>query len=353
MFANVPTAEIHLNHIRANFELARSRAPGCLVMPVIKANGYGHGAVEVAEALGAAEAFAVARVAEGVQLRAHLETKQSTKPIVVLEGFLGAKELEACLEQSLFPMVHSDHQLELLPDDLPFWLKFNTGMFRLGFAPTRAAEISQKIPHHVLLGICSHFANADEPGHALNRVQAESFQSVCKEFPEAPRCFANSGGILSELASGCDWIRPGVMLFGGAPAGEPLPELKAGMTLKAPVISVQQLSEGDCVGYGSSWQAKEACRIAVVALGYADGYPREMPEGCPVLVNGERRKLVGRVSMDMCTVLLDDSDEVSACDSVTFWGPDLPIDEIATRAGTISYTLMTGLGGRVQRQYSK
>ncbi len=348
MFANAPVAEIHLDNIRANFELAKRAAPESAVMPVIKANGYGHGAAEIAHHLPDANAFAVARVAEGVKLR---ET-ETEKPIVVLEGFLGKQELDACIQYRLTPVIHSDHQLDLLPGDLPYWLKFNTGMFRLGFEVDRAEALAQRVNHQFLLGVCSHFANADEPEHELNPEQITAFESICACFPNAARCFANSGGILNALAPKSDWIRPGLMLYGGAPAGEPLPELKAGMTLSAPVIAIQTLKPGDCVGYGSTWRAQGDCRIAVVAYGYADGYPREMPAGSPILVAGKRRELVGRVSMDMCTILLDSDDSVEIGEHFVFWGPDLPIDEIATRAGTISYTLMTSVGARVQRRFS-
>lgn len=348
-FANAPVAKIHLQNIRANFELAKSRAPGSSTMPVIKANGYGHGAVEIAELLGDANAFAVARVAEAVALR----NSQPERTIVVLEGYLGADERDVCLEHQLVPVIHSDHQLDLLPEDLPFWLKFNTGMFRLGFAPERAAELASRADPYSLLGVCSHFANADEPEHDLNLEQILSFEQICGHFPNVAKCFANSGGILNVMTPATEWVRPGLMLYGGSPSGLPLSELKAGMTLSAPVIALQHLKPGDRVGYGSSWQAKEDCRIAVVALGYADGYPREMPSGSPVLVHGSRRSLAGRVSMDMCTVLLEDSDVVEPGDPIVFWGEDLPIDEIATCAGTISYTLMTSLSARVQREYTK
>jgi alanine racemase len=346
MIVNAPIAEIHLDNIRANFELARNLSEAKL-MPVIKADAYGHGATEVAATLSDADAFAVARVSEAVQLRKNL----SNKPIVVLEGYLGEKECAACVEYELVPTVHSDYQLALLPNDLPYWLKFNTGMFRLGFQPERAAELAARVPGDSLVGISSHFANADVQAHPLNAEQQARFEAIARSFPGVPQCFANSAAVLAGRASELDWVRPGVMLYGGAPNGVHMPELKAGMSLRAPIIAVNELSQGDQVGYGGIWQADKACRVAVVALGYADGYPREMPSGTPVLINGDRRTLVGRVSMDMCTVLLEDHDAVQAGDWATFWGETLPIDEIATSAGTISYTLMVGQGARVQRTY--
>lgn len=346
MIVNAPIAEVHLDNIRSNFELAR-RLSEAKLMPVVKADAYGHGAVEVTAALGEADAFAVARVSEAVHLRASLPNK----PIVVLEGFLGEEECAACVQHDLIPTVHSDYQLALLPNDLPFWLKFNTGMFRLGFQPERAAELAARVPGDSLVGISSHFANADVQAHPLNAEQQSRFETIAACFPGVPKCFANSAAVLAGRASELDWVRPGVMLYGGSPNGVHMPELKAGMSLKAPIIAVNELKPGDQVGYGGLWQADKACRVAVVALGYADGYPREMPGGTPVLINGERRILVGRVSMDMCTVLLEDHDAVTPGDWATFWGKTLPIDEIAAKAGTISYTLMAGQGARVQRTY--
>ncbi len=346
MTANAPKTEIHLDNIRANFAFANNHCAAKL-MPVVKADAYGHGMIEVAMALDEAKSFAVARVAEGIRLRPHI----ANKPIVVLEGFLGEEECQLCVEYQLVPMVHSDHQLKILPKNLPYWLKFNTGMFRLGFSPERAEVLSRTIPYDSLVGIGSHLANADQNEHPLNSVQLHRFDDLSKFFPDKPQCFANSAAIINGTASDLDWVRPGVMLYGGSPSGEPLPELQPGMTLSAPIIATNELQAGDQVGYGGLWRADKPCRIAVVALGYADGYPREMPSGTPVLLNGHRRQLVGRVSMDMCTILLQDEDQPEAGDHVVFWGKGLAIDEIAKRAGTISYTLMAGLGARVQRRY--
>lgn len=348
MLANQPIARIHLDNIKTNLELARKLSPHAKPMAVIKANAYGHGIEQVSEALSSADAFAVARVSEAVQLR----TFQPQKTIVVLEGFLDVEEAEACRENQLTPVVHSQYQIELLGKELPFWLKFNTGMFRLGFNPNNAQSISERLAGYNLVGVMTHFANADDPAHELNQQQVERYAECMKHFPNAAECLSNSGAIMQLPEVFDSWIRPGLMMYGGAPEASPNPDLLPGMTLSAPVISINHLQAGDSVGYGSTWQATEKTRIAVVAFGYADGYPRETPAGTPILLKGVRRKLVGRVSMDMCTVLLEDGDEVLPGDACVFWGEGLPIDEVAACAGTISYTLMTGLGRRVQREYN-
>ena len=347
MTANHPLATIHLDHIAANLALAKSLAPQSKQMAVIKANAYGHGFAEITQCLTQADAFAVARVEEGVQLRAVLPNK----PIVVLEGYLDNQEVKDCELHRLSPVLHSDYQIELLPTTLPFWLKFNTGMFRLGFEPGQASELARRFAGYNLKGLMSHFANGDDPEHKLNQAQIDMFEKCRIAFPEADCCMGNSGALMGFQGGHGDWVRPGLMLYGGAPSGRPEARLKPGMTLSAPIISINHLDVGDAVGYGSSWVAEKPSRIAVVALGYADGYPREMPGGTPIIISGQRRPLVGRVSMDMCTVLLEDADQVQPGDHAIFWGGRLPIDEIAAAAGTISYTLMTGLGARVKRRY--
>lgn len=349
MTANHPVALIHLDHIAANLKWAKALAPHSKHMVVVKANAYGHGASEVAEHLVDADAFAVARVEEAVQLRASVPNKS----IVVLEGYLDASEAAECLAHQLSPVLHSGYQIDLLGEGLPFWLKFNTGMFRLGFAPAEAQELAVKLAGLDLQGLMSHFANGDNPVHELNQTQIRLFEQCAASFPTVARCMGNSGAIMGLPEGHADWVRPGLMVYGGSPNGTPAEKLQAAMTLSAPILSINRLVLGDAVGYGSSWSADKPCRIAVIALGYADGYPREMPDGTPVLINGKRRPLVGRVSMDMCTVLLEDEDDIQPGDHAIFWGGNLPIDEIAAAAGTISYTLMAGLSHRVKRRYTK
>jgi alanine racemase len=348
MTANHPVAQIHLDHISENFALAGRLAPNQKRMAVIKANAYGHGVTEVAACLGAADAFAVARVDEAIQLRG----SQPDKPIVILEGYLDEAETNACSEFNLTPVIHSDYQFPMLSDTLPFWLKFNTGMFRLGFGTEQSGRLAKLVAKKNLQGLMTHFANADNPTHELNALQIQQFDVCCADFPDAPRSAGNSGVVMQFNQALVDWVRPGLMIYGGGPAGIPLENLKPGMTLSAPVIAINHLKSGDAIGYGSTWRADKDCRIAIVALGYADGYPRETPAGTPVLVNGERRTLVGRVAMDMVTVLLEEQDTVTPGDHVVFWGEGLPIDEVAASAGTISYTLMTCLGSRVKRVFN-
>jgi alanine racemase len=370
---NQPIARIHLANILHNFRIAQSLAPQSKTMAVIKADGYGHGVLAIANTLEEADNLAVARVYEAVELR----QAGCTKPIVVLEGFLGLQEYKLCRQHKLVPVVHCTEQLELLVEHevnspqvdqqsdqtlrpIPVWIKLDSGMHRLGFDEQQLARSIVKLNQLNIIGVMSHMANADDQSHPLNQIQLNLFNSMLSNFAEnTQQALANSAATMQMQASHLQWIRPGIMLYGSSgsvngsavSALENEQQLLPGMTLSAPVISTRQIQAGEQIGYGSIWRAEIDCRIAVVGLGYGDGYPREMPQGTPVLVNGQRRGLVGRISMDLLYVLLEPDDQVELGTHIQFWGNDLPIDEIAAHAGTIAYTLMTGLTGRVKRIY--
>ncbi len=349
---NRPVARIHLDAIQANLELARQFAPRSRSMAVVKADAYGHGAVEVSRLLGDVDALAVARVEEGMSLRA----AGITSPIVVLEGFIDNEELEALRIDRLTPVLHSRYQVDLLKAsnhvDIPVWVKVDTGMHRLGFSVEEfRAGMTQGESLNVI-GVMSHLANADDPGHRENLDQIDVFMEMTHDLDVA-LSIANSGAIINYPSSHLDWIRPGIMLYGCAPGAQPDDRLKAAMTLTAPVVSVNRITVGESIGYGSTWVAAKDTRVAVIGIGYADGYPRELPEGTPVLVGGQRRGVVGRISMDLTFVELDAGDQVEPGDTVILWGRGLPIEEIASLHGTIGYTLMSGLTGRVGREFCR
>ena len=345
--SNTPIASIHLKAIQQNLHLARLHKPDSKVMAVVKANAYGHGAIEVCKALSEADAFAVARVNEALELRAG----GITKPITVLEGFTDAREYALCIEHNLISVVHSEYQLAYLLD-LPIWLKVNSGMSRLGFTYAELTRCRLRLKQSNILGIMSHLANADSKNHPGNINQIAAFEAAKKLLNlKVPSSIANSSAIMGLSSIDYGWIRPGIMLYGSLGGAVPDARLQAAMTLTAPVIRINTLPKGDAIGYGSSWAAQRDCRVAVVGLGYADGYPREMPEGAPVIIGGKRRQLVGRISMDMSFVLLAHSDNIRPGDRVEFWGKQLPIDEVANFGATIGHTLMSGLTHRVKRVY--
>lgn len=350
-------AVIDLGALRHNLRKVRQYAPGTRVMAAIKANAYGHGAVEIARALEDADALAVATLPEALALRA----AQVRKPIVLLGGVLDADELQAVAGHDLQLVVHDFRQLERLEcnpraQGIAVWIKLDTGMHRLGFPVEAVAEASRRLaalPGLRLQGWMTHFASADETENPYTRCQIEAFHQALQGLPGA-RSLANSAGIVAWPDAHADWVRPGIMLYGASPlAGRTAAELELRpvMTLRSRVLSIRELPAGEAVGYGGSWVTPERTRIGVLAIGYADGYPRHAPNGTPVLLRGKRVPLAGRVSMDLVTVDLRGCDEAREGDEAVLWGAGLPADEIASAAGTIAYELFCGVNRRVEFEY--
>ena len=340
-------AAIDLNAINTNLSLVRAKAPTSRVMAVIKADAYGHGAVAVAKRISAVDSFGVARVNEAEELReAGIEA-----PVVSLEGFLDADELKASERLRLDVVVHSEHQVELLRRHNftgGLWVKVTTGMNRLGFVLSDLEEVLNKLAGHNIIGIMSHLPSADSDS-TITDYQISTFQKTAGKF-DLPLSIANSAAILDFPNSHLDWVRPGLMLYGASPANQLNTDLRSAMILSAPIIAINKVVLGQSVGYDRTWVAPRDCRVAVLAAGYADGYPREITNGS-VLLGGARRNIVGRVSMDMICIELDESDNVTVGDQAILWGAGLPIEEVAATADTIPYTLMCGVAKRVRRNY--
>mgnify|MGYP000106116177 CR=1 FL=1 len=352
-------ARIDLGAIRANYEQACRLAPDSRAIAVVKADGYGHGAVDVTRALGhAAPAFAVGILDEGLQLR----DAGITEPVLVLEGVNGSASLRCAAEHGFWLVVHDERQLHdleavRLPAPVAVWLKIDTGMHRLGLAPDAARgalDRLRRMPNCAGTPVaCTHLATSDEPGSALARRQVELFDR-CIDGMDVPTSIANSGAILALPDTHRDWNRPGYMLYGGSPfAGEAPSDrgLKPAMTLVSEIIAIRDVPRGEGVGYGQRWTAPGTRRIATVAIGYADGYPRHAPDGTPTLVRGRVAPLAGTVSMDLVSIDVSDIDDAAPGDEVVLWGPDLPVDTVARAAGTIGYELLTGVSMRVPRRY--
>ena len=346
---------LNLEFVRHNARTLRSLAPDSKLMAVIKANGYGHGILRMAKALAPyVDALAVARTDSGLELRAGgIEQR-----IVVLQGFANAAEVQLHQANRLEPVIHSPWQIEVLsglsPDtSFPIWLKLDSGMHRLGLLPDeflsgleRLSEMSH-IPSPIPL--MTHFANADDLQDDYTLQQWAEFQTLAPV--QHPQCAANSAAILAWPTTHADWIRPGLSLYGVSPfQGRTGPEegLKPVMTLKTHIISIKNVSKGARIGYGGTYRCETPQRIGVIAAGYADGYPRALPTGTPVIIHGQRVPTVGRVSMDMTMVDLTHCTQAQVGDEVILWGEGLPVEEIAERAGTIPYTLLTGVTPRVR-----
>lgn len=342
--------------LRHNLERVRAAAPHARVMAVVKANGYGHGLVWVAQALaGAVDAFGVSCAEEGIALReAGIE-----RPVCLLEGFFDRDELPLLARYRLEPAVHHEHQLQILERagdlaPLSVWLKIDTGMHRLGFPLEEAPEALVRLktcPAVAEVRLLSHLANADNKFDTTTQDQIDRFLKLVDGLG-LPKSIANSAGILAWPASHLDWVRPGIMLYGVSPLmgfrAEEL-DLRPVMTLASALISVSVRRKGEAVGYGGDWRCPETMPVGVAAIGYGDGYPRHAPPGTPVLLNGRRVPLIGRVSMDMITLDLRTQPEARIGDPVVLWGPGLPVEEIAAAAGTIGYELLCHVAKRIPR----
>jgi len=343
-------AHIDLNALESNLHLAR-RTTSARIMAVIKADGYGHGLLRVAEALGDADGFTLLDIRDAVRLR----EAGYRQTILLLEGFFSAADLAVIAEYDLSCVIHSAWQIGLLDAypqraTLDVWLKVNSGMNRLGFTPAQVAAAMEQLRRHQAvrdITLMTHFANADEARGVSE--QLALFNDLAAPY-RAARSLANSAALLRYPKTHGDWVRPGIMLYGASPFAETSAQqlgLRPVMTLSSRIIATQELRAGDEVGYGALFRAEHSMRIGIVACGYADGYPRHAPNGTPILVDGQRTKTVGRVSMDMLYVDLSTLPQAIAGSAVTLWGAGLPIEEVARAAGTIGYELMCALTARV------
>ena len=335
-----------------NLTLARAHAGPAKIWAVVKANAYGHGLLRAAQALSAADGFAILDFADALQLR----NAGIDKPILMLEGFFKPGDVELLARYQLTPVIHNIDQIEMLEKagvqgKLPVYLKVNSGMNRLGFTVDNVRLAWNALKAHAGIDsvtLMTHFADAD--GDSGVASQLKWFNELTQAF-EAPRSLANSAALLRFAEeTRADWVRPGIMLYGCSPFSFKSAEeigLKPAMTLGSEIIGVQQLQAGERIGYGLTYEAAQEMTIGIVACGYADGYPRHAPTGTPVLVAGQRAHTVGRVSMDMICVDISDIPEAYVGTQVTLWGEGLSCDEVAASAGTVSYELLCALAPRV------
>lgn len=342
-----------------NLATVAEYAPNTPRICCVKANAYGHGLVEVAQVLaaGGAEALAVAGLEEALALR-----KTGIKlPILALEGPFTAAELQEMAAQQIWTVIHSDQQLAWLqkahpPQPLDIWLKVDTGMHRLGFAPQRLPNIYRQLtplPQVARIRLMTHFACASDLANPFTAEQNARFEQATAGLV-AERSLANSPAIIGWPQTHADWIRPGLMLYGISPFGQAHPaaaRLKPAMQVDSAVIAVRELQAGDAVGYNHRWRATTPARIAVVAAGYGDGYPRNTENGTPALVNGQQAKVVGRVAMDMLTLDVSGIADVAVGSPVELWGTNLSVNDVAAHSGYSPYELLARIPARPERSY--
>lgn len=348
--------ELKVSALQHNLQRIREYAPEVNVMAVIKANAYGHGMLIIAQHLAKhVDAYAVARLDEAIALRvAGIDNR-----ILVLQGFSESDELELLVRYQLEVVIYAETQVELLElahlqKPIVTWVKVDTGMNRLGFPPEDLDLVMQRLQQcnsvHRQIKVMTHFANADDTQDKKTLQQLQLFDETTCNYSVEKSC-ANSAAIIVYPQAHQDWIRPGLMIYGVSPILERSAAqltLLPVMSLHAKVIAIKQLKKGQAVGYGGSYIAEKDTLLGVVSIGYGDGYPRSARPGTPVLINQQRFALIGRVSMDMITVDITPHTNIRLGDQVLLWGGGLPVEEIASYADTIPYTLLCGVTHRVQ-----
>ncbi|MGI9249813.1 MAG: alanine racemase [Pseudohongiellaceae bacterium] len=369
------TAVVDLTALQHNYARVSALCPEAGIVPAIKANAYGHGAEPVARALSNAKvkpaAFGVATLDEALQL----DSFKLDIPIVLLGGCIDGEELAVCLNAGIEPVIHSAHQMKALEKMLDenfftghhrLWLKMNTGMNRLGLSAEMMSASFARLHTHpdIEVVLMSHLACADEgPDNESVQHQLKTFAAMHKQLGKEQNTTVNSSIAASSAIMGLpgtayQFVRPGIMLYGGTPlVGRTADELdlKPVMTLRSRLVAVNKVRAGGAIGYGATYTCSEDTRVGVVSIGYADGYMRSATNGGSVLVKSDGQyqlsKLLGRVSMDLIVVNLNAMPKAEVGDEVVLWGAGLSIDEVAEQAGTISYELLCGLSRRVKFEY--
>lgn len=359
IMARAATAVINLNAIKHNYLYAKSLSKSAKAIAILKADAYGHGAIEVAKSLeDVADAFGVACIEEAKELR----EAGITQPILLLEGFFSADELEYICENNLWCVIHNQFQLNTLQESkltnpINVWLKMDSGMHRLGFLPDEYVDAWQQLSKMLQVENIihmSHFSSADDTSSLSTKQQQAIFVETIGDLP-GDISLANSSAILTKTVTRQHWIRPGIMLYGASPIDndELTRLLLPAMNFKSKVISQRTINEGESVGYNALWKAKRTTRVGTVSIGYADGYPRHAANGTPVYINGKRSQILGRVSMDMVMVDLSMFDQQDCLGfEVELWGDNVLANDVAKCSETIAYDLFCGLTRRVKKLYN-
>jgi len=351
-----PRATIDLEALRHNYRYLKQVAGGSRLIAVVKADAYGHGALQVAQALDNADAFAVAAVGEARSLR-EAGIKQK---ILVMGGFVSAAELQVCIEHRLDPVLHHQFHLDCLQaaidlGDLDVWVKIDTGMGRLGFSPDRAQSIISFLSSLNTLGsirLMTHLASADDVDNRFTDRQISEVNAL--QLGEYEWGIANSAGILGWPGSHSLWVRAGIALYGADPLTDrkmAQRELRPVMTLKSTILAVNRHRQGDLIGYANTFTCSKDMEIAVIATGYADGYPRHKIDTAQVEIHGQLCDIVGRVSMDMITVDVSQLDDVGVGDEVTLFGASPNVCDLADCSQMIPYEILCNVGAHAKREY--
>lgn len=349
-------AIIDLNAIRHNYALLKDISGDKRLIAVVKADAYGHGAIEVARALPEADAFAVAAVGEAVVLReAGIEQK-----ILVLGGFIRTEELQTCIDYQLDPVIHQFSHIDHLQacdnlDGLQVWVKIDSGMGRLGYQPRVIADVLTQLEQIPALGpirLMTHLASADDVESKFSEQQLATINALDLHAYEWG--IANSAGILGWPDAHNTWVRAGIAMYGANPMSDrnhKIIDLKPAMHMKTRVLAVNSHKRGAVIGYSSVYTCPRDMTIAVIATGYADGYPRLKIDTAQVRIHGQFCDIIGRVSMDMITVDVSGLAEVKVDDEVILFGDAPHANDVADCSQTIAYEILCNVGAHVKREY--
>jgi alanine racemase len=367
----MPTAEVTLNShgqnrharvsidldaIRYNYQKLKTLAGGSQLIAVVKADAYGHGACQIAKALPNADAFAVAAVGEAVSLR----DSGITQKILVMGGFISPADLQTCIDLQLDPVIHQQFHIDCLRDNqalnqMQIWMKVDSGMGRLGFpvdVVKNAIAQLEKISTLGQLRMMSHFASADEIDNDQTEKQMKTISDLKLDGYEWG--ISNSAGILGWPQSHKTWVRSGIAMYGANPMSnrkQVRQHLRPAMTMTTSVLAVNQHIKGDVIGYAGSYTCPEEMTIAVIAAGYADGYPRLKSKSSQINIQGQLCNIVGRVSMDMITVDISALKEVKVGEEVCLFGVNPEAEDIADDSLTIAYEIFCNVGAHAKREY--
>ncbi|WP_407411440.1 alanine racemase [Acinetobacter sp.] len=350
------TVYIDRQALQYNLNRVKQLAPQAKVVSMVKANAYGHGIKDCLDALKQTDAFGVACLQEALEIR-ELGFEQ---PITLIEGVFSRDEMPIVLAHNLELVVHHQQQVDWLlahqdayiAKNLKVWVKLNSGMNRLGFKIT---EIKAIIKQLQALGftcvLAMHFANADAE-HALNEAQIAQFLEIKHDCAPILASCCNSAAIYKYPELHFDYVRPGIMLYGASPFADRDVhnlDLKPVMRFTAQIIALNSIQAGESVGYGSTFVAEQAMQLAIVSIGYGDGYPRAFVAPNSVVIDGQFFAVVGRVAMDMIAIDVTDV-KVDLGTEVELWGPTRLVDDVASANGTIGYELLCRLSNRPKRQ---
>ncbi|OCG22139.1 alanine racemase [Gilliamella sp. App4-10] len=360
---SIAVVEVNRQAVIHNFEYLKKIAPDSQLVAIIKANAYSHGIEGIAQLLSdKVDYFGVSRLSEAIQVR----NKGINTPIMALEGFFPHEDIADLIDFNIQPVIHSKWQIDVLQsspleNQITTWFKLDTGMHRLGFCLDEAKDEFYRLASCFVvrkpINIMSHFSSADDLTSDQTLKQLKLFDQFIASIDDKSligKCsIAASGGTLAWSNTQRDVVRQGIALYGISPFDSPIAELQPAMTFKSELIAVRKHKQGESVGYGQTWCSLQETKLGVVAMGYGDGYPRNIPQNTPVLINGRKVPIVGRVSMDMIVVDLGINSLDKPGDEVIFWGPGLPVEEIAKHSGISAYELITRLTSRAKIHYSR